>query len=538
MSTQKQQTTPTRNTARQGTIRPEHPHAKQLAKLQKLFKLTGNTTGAALVTGITIDSRDVRPGDIYVALEGARHHGAKFTNQAIQNGAVAIITDRDGNKLIGAEPRTRPAKHGGEPVAILQSPHPPRKTLGKLAAHIYNTETRTAPCYAVTGTNGKTSIIYMLAELARQAGYMPGLSSTAERRIGEQVVESSLTSPESTELHALIARMKECGVQQIAIEVSAQALIHGRLDGLLIDVAAFNNLSQDHLDDFADMENYYQAKRQLFTPAHAKQAVIVVDTPTGKRLARESEIPVTTLATTPGTPADWQLAVTARSLDGVRFALQGPTGEHFTGAVPILGDFMAENAALALIMLHKTGINIDKIKQNLDRGKIPVYIPGRMELMNKKETAALPRFYVDYGHTPGSFQALLEELTRVAPARTIFLFGGDGDRDTTKRTQMGEIAGTLADTVIVCDYNPRTENPAKIREQLLAGARNAKKADVHECEDPAAAIRLALKLANPEDIIVYAGPGHETHREIAGTFIPFSARAEVLKALEEARLQG
>lgn len=508
------------------SIRPKDPRPFHLVALTERFPLSVVGDIAEIVsTGVSLDSRDVRPGDIYVGMPGAKRHGAEFVGQAAELGAVAMLTDAAGAQL---------ATQAGSSLPVLVSEAHPRTILGAVAAAVYGTDDFSAKLFGVTGTNGKTSVVYLLAELLRAAGVTAGLSSTAERRVGDEVIPSNLTSPEASELHGLLARMAEAGVGGVAIEVSAQAVVRHRLDGVHFDVVAFNNFSQDHLDEFGDLETYFSAKLRLFNPEHATRGVVVVDTPHGQRIARESHIPVTRLATEYGREADWHLAITQQSLDGVSFVLQGPAGANFRGRVPVFGRFMAENAALALIMLHEAGITLDQVSAGLERGVIPVYIPGRLEEMT--ELTAGPRFYVDYGHTPGSFEAMLDALGEVAPGRIIFMFGADGDRDTTKREEMGRIAANGADTVIICDYHPRSEPPEKIRAQLLEGARSAGRAEVLEEADPRQAIRLAISLAEPGDVILYAGPGHEDHQEVAGTFIPYSARDEVRGALREAGL--
>ena len=509
------------------SIRPQHPAPVRLDELAVRFALEprGETAGVA-ATGVTLDSRDVRPGDLYAALPGARRHGASFATQAEAAGAVALLTDAEGAGI---------AREAGSALPILVSEQNPREILGEVAATVYATSDFGAKVFGITGTNGKTSVVYLLAELLRAAGFTPGLSSTAERRIGDEVIVSDLTSPEAPELHALLARMGERGVDGVALEVSAHAVERHRIDGVRFDVVAFNNFSQDHLDDFGDMETYFAAKLALFAPEHAERGVVVVDSPHGQRIARESRIPVTRLATEYGQDADWHLAITRQTIDGVSFVLQGPEGAHFRGSVPLFGRFMAENAALALIMLHEAGVPLARVEAGLDRGRIPVYIPGRLELMSSADAGG-PRFYVDYGHTPGAFEAMLDALGEVAPGKIIFLFGADGDRDTTKREEMGRIAGAGSDTVIVCDYHPRSEPPEAIRAQLIAGARSADRAEVIEEGDPRTAIRLAISLAGAGDVILYAGPGHEDYQEVAGQHLPYSARDEVRGALREAGL--
>ncbi|MFA5606497.1 MAG: UDP-N-acetylmuramoyl-L-alanyl-D-glutamate--2,6-diaminopimelate ligase [Leucobacter sp.] len=508
------------------SIRPRHPEAVELTRLAEQFGLRSTAALDGLhTTGITLDSRDVRPGDLYLGVPGTRRHGADFVRQAETLGAVAMLTDEAGAAL---------AQQAGTRMPVLVTAEAPREIAGAVAGAVYGSDRPQATVLGITGTNGKTSVVYLLAELLRAAGLTPGLSSTAERRIGDEVIVSDLTSPEAPVLHGLLARMIERDVNGIVIEVSAHAIERHRIDGVHFDVVAFNNLSQDHLDDFGDMETYFAAKLALFSPDHAERGVVVVDTVHGQRIAREARIPVTRLATEFGQDADWHLAVTRQTIDGVSFVLQGPGGVHFRGSVPTFGKFMAENAALALIMLHEAGIPVSQVEAGLERGRIPAYIPGRLELMS--EPGRGPRFFVDYGHTPGAFSAMLEALGEVAPGRIIFMFGADGDRDTTKRHEMGRIAAAGSDVLIVCDYHPRTEPPEAIRAQLIAGAREANHAQVIEEGDPRAAIRLAISIAGPDDVILYAGPGHEDYQEVAGKHIPYSARDEVRGALREAGL--
>ncbi|WP_157487167.1 Mur ligase family protein [Leucobacter salsicius] len=475
-------------------------------------------------TGVSLNSRDVREGDLYIGMPGANRHGAEFAQAAADSGAVAMLTDARGAELAA-----------GVALPVLVTERHPREIMGYVSAVVYGTDNYPGSVFGITGTNGKTSVVYVLAELMRAAGLVPGLSSTAERRVGDEVIPADLTSPESCELHGLLGRMAERDVNAVAIEVSAQAVVRHRLDGVHFDVVAFNNFSQDHLDEFGDLETYFAAKLALFTPEHAKRGVVVVDSPYGQRLARESQIPVTKLATEFGQEADWHLAVTRETLDAVSFVLQGPSGAHFRGSVPLFGKFMAENAALALIMLHEAGVPLAQIEAGLAKGRIPVYIPGRLEEMTTPESTG-PRFFVDYGHTPGAFEAMLDALGEVAPGKVIFMFGADGDRDTTKREEMGRIAAAGSDTLIVCDYHPRSEPPEAIRAQLIAGARTAHRAEIIEEGDPRAAVRLAISLAGPDDVILYAGPGHEDYQEVAGQKLPYSARDEVRAALREAGL--
>jgi len=473
------------------------------------------------VSGVTLSSRDAGAGDLYVGVPGRNVHGASFAADAVASGAVAVLTDEAGAEL---------AVDAGVPVLVTDDP---RAALGDVAAWVYRTGENPATLYAVTGTNGKTSVVYLLAAILQQLGVVTGLSSTAERRIGSTAVVSSLTTPEASELHALLARMREEEVRAIAIEVSAQALSRHRVDGLVFDVAGFTNLSHDHLDDYDGMEPYFQAKLDLFTPERARRAAVIVDSEWGRRIADTSRIPVTTLATVPGVEAEWRLEVTDETLERTGLRLAGPDGRAIETSVPLLGGFMAANAALAIVMLVESGYDLEAIAHALERdGGIDVYIPGRAERVSGDRG---PVVFIDYGHTPDAFQSTLHALRRVTSGRIVMVFGADGNRDATKRADMGAIAARGADTVVITDFHPRYEDPQAIRSALLAGARAAvPDADLHEVADPRAAFRAALAMASEGDVVLYAGPGHEDYREIAGEHLPYSARDDARLALSEA----
>nr|WP_286279436.1 UDP-N-acetylmuramoyl-L-alanyl-D-glutamate--2,6-diaminopimelate ligase [Naasia aerilata] len=454
-------------------------------------------------------------------MPGAKTHGARFAADARERGAVAVLTDAAGADL---------AADSGLPVLVTADP---RAAVGDVAAWVYRTGDRPPLLFAVTGTNGKTSVVYLLDAVLRQLGVTSGLSSTAERRIGDDAVVSSLTTPEATELHALLARMRETNVRAAAIEVSAQAMTQGRVGGLVFDVVGFTNLSHDHLDDYPDMGAYLAAKQALFDPDRARRGVVNVDSEWGRTVADEARIPVTTLATVPGVPADWTVAVTGESQLFTEFTLTGPGGSTLATRLPLFGRFMAANAALAIVMLVESGFEAEAIGHVLDRdGGIQVYIPGRTERVSGEGS---PAVYIDYAHTPDAFLNALDALRGLTPGRVIMVFGADGDRDKTKRDDMGSIAARGSDVVIITDFHPRTEDPAAIRATLLDAARRARPdGELYEIPDPRQALRRAIALASPGDSILYAGPGHEDYQEIAGVKHPYSARVDARLALQEA----
>ena len=504
------------------TLRPEHPVARPLAQLVADFGLEsrGDLDGVE-VTGVALSSAAVEPGDLYVGVPGRNAHGARFAAAAAESGAVAVLTDEEGAAI---------AAGSGLPIIVTQDA---RAALGAVAAWIYRTDENAASLFGVTGTNGKTSVVYLLNAILGQLGVVSGLSSTAERRIGSTAISSKLTTPEASELHALLARMREEAVRAVAIEVSAQALTRHRVDGIVFDVVGFTNLSHDHLDDYTAMDDYFAAKLELFQPDRARRGVVTVDSDWGRTLVERSRIPVTTLSSSAGGDAEWTMTVVDESVDFTEFVLEGPDGRHLQTRVPLLGWYMAANAALAIVMLVESGYDLGAIAQALDRdGGIDAFIPGRAERISGD---AGPVVFIDYGHSPDAFLSTLGALRKVTDGRIVMVFGADGDRDTTKRTDMGAIAARGSDAVVITDFHPRYEDPAAIRAALLEGARHAvPDLELYEVPDPRAAFRKALSLAGEGDVVLYAGPGHEEYQEVAGERIPYSAREDARLALREA----
>ncbi|MCD2441923.1 UDP-N-acetylmuramoyl-L-alanyl-D-glutamate--2,6-diaminopimelate ligase [Agromyces sp. SYSU K20354] len=503
-------------------LRPQHPSPRSLRGLADEFGFdVRGELGDLEVTGVGLSSSAARPGDLYVGVPGRNVHGAQFAAAAREAGAVALLTDEAGAVL---------AADVGLPILVADDA---RAALGDVAAWIHRTADNPATLFAVTGTNGKTSVVYLLYGILRQLGVVAGLTSTAERRIGDEAVTSSLTTPEASELHALLARMREVDVRAVGIEVSAQALSRHRVDGLVFDIAGFTNLSHDHLDDYATLEEYFEAKLELFRPGRARRGVVTVDSAWGERLAIEAGIPVTTLTTRADVAADWRLTVLDEEAAYTSFVLEGADGRRLETRVPLLGWYMAANAALAIVMLVDAGYEFARVAEVLERdGGIDAYIPGRAERISGERG---PIVYIDYGHSPDAFLQTLAAIRRFTTGRVIMVFGADGDRDTTKRAEMGAIAARGADVVVVTDFHPRFEDPAAIRAALIEGARAAvPDREIHEIADPREAFRAALALADEGDAILYAGPGHEDYHEVRGVKLPYSAREDSKQALRDA----
>ncbi|MBT1606104.1 Mur ligase family protein [Curtobacterium flaccumfaciens] len=527
-------------------LRPEHPTPRAVSELANAFGLrVVGSVDSIEITGVTLSATEVQPGDLFVGVHGANRHGAQFATEAAERGAVAVLTDQDGVALV--EP-------SGLPVLVVDDP---RAALGDVAAWVYRTHpdeaTDLPQLFAVTGTNGKTSTSYILEGILKQLGLVTGLSSTAERHIGSLSVTSRLTTPEASEMHALLARMRESEVRAVAVEVSAQALSRHRVDGIVFDVAAFTNLSHDHLDDYADMEEYYQAKLPLFQPEHARRGVVSLDTDWGHRVVQDSRIPVTTITVHPDVEAEWHVDIVEAHAAYTEFRLTGPEGRELTTRVPLIGWHMAANAALAIVMLVEGGFELGAIAHALESGHrrypdeddaserdgephrvsaIECYLPGRTERVSGEHG---PSVYVDFGHSADAFENTLAAVRQFTSGKVLMLFGADGDRDTTKRGDMARVAAAGSDILVVTDHHPRFEDAASIRKTLVDAARAAyPDHEIHEVSPPEAAIRTAVSLVGEGDSILWAGPGHQDYRDIQGVRTPYSARDEARAALREA----
>lgn len=505
-------------------LRPSAPPTRPLADLAAHVGASSTHDLSGLtVRGVTLATADLRSGELFVAVQGANRHGAELASHAVEQGAVAILTDDAGADLIA---------DSVVPVLVVDDP---RAVLGEVSAWIYGTgaDSDLPPMLAVTGTNGKTSVTHLMEGMLHGLGVVTGMSSTAERHIAGHVVPSRLTTPEASEMHALIALMRERDVQAILVEVSAQALTRHRVDGLVFDVAGFTNLSHDHLDDYRDMAEYLDAKAALFEPLRARRAVVCVDQPAGSAIAERAGIPVTTVLTPaiaedPGLAADWRVDIVGERHDGTTFTLTGPAGA-LTTTVPVIGPHMASNAALAIVMLLTAGWEWSALVDLVGGRRIEANLPGRIQRLSGPTGPAL---FLDFGHSPDAFAKTLEAVRRVTAGKVIMVCGANGDRDTTKRADMGRAAALGSDVLFITDQHPRSEDPATIRRALIDGALAARPdAVIHEVTPPEDAIAAAVALAGDEDAILWAGPGHQHYREIAGVRTPFDAEAAGRAAL-------
>jgi UDP-N-acetylmuramoyl-L-alanyl-D-glutamate--2,6-diaminopimelate ligase len=507
-------------------IRPASRPQRPLSALSTLLGVRLDPNSAAgkshspnelgFLSGLTLDSRSVEPGDLYVALPGSRVHGAAFCADAVAAGAVAVLTDPDG--------RSR-AVASGVPVFVLADP---RRRLGEIACWVYGNPSSRLRLIGVTGTSGKTTSTYLIESGLRAAGHLTGLVGGVEVRIGRERLASSLTTPEAPDLQALFAVMAERGVTAAAMEVSSHSLALGRVAGTSFDVAVFTNLSQDHLDFHADLEDYFRAKASLFMPPVV--GVVNIDDEYGRRLADSAPVPVTTFSAAGADGADWRAVDVRSGADGSTFRLVGPGGVEADASVGLAGVFNVANAVGALVALVEAGIRLEDAVAGV--AACPG-VPGRLERVPAPGLGLTA--FVDYSHKPGAVEAVLRSLRPVTQGNLIIVLGCGGDRDRAKRPMMGAAAASLADVAILTSDNPRSEDPLAILAAMLNGVLGVPREERGRViiePDRAAAIAQAVALAAPGDVIVVAGKGHETGQYVAGSVLPFDDRQVTAEALE------
>jgi len=465
---------------------------------------------ATTVTDVVLDTRKVAPGALFCCVPGARVDGHDLAGKALDAGAVALVVQR---------PLELEA-----PQLVVRGV---REALAPLAAAFFDHPSRRLDLVGVTGTNGKTTTTFLLEAIFRAAGRVPGVLGTVEVRIGDDRRPAIHTTPEAPDLQRLLAEMADAGVQAAAMEVSSHGLALHRVDGTRFEAAIFTNLTQDHLDFHADLDDYYLAKRRLFTPAFTPLAVVNLDDPHGRLLAATAKVAVVTTGT--AADADWRAANVAASLEGTGFRLSSPAGTRPV-RLRLAGQFNVANALGALAAADALGIDLDTAVAGLEA---LAGVPGRFERVDAGQPFTV---LVDYAHTPDSLDNLLRAARAVTGGRVIVVFGCGGDRDQAKRPLMGEIAGRLADVAVVTSDNPRSEAPEAIVDQVAEGvARSAGPGGFLVEADRRTAIRAALAMAAPGDAVLLAGKGHEQGQEFAGgRKIPFDDRqvaTEELRAL-------
>jgi UDP-N-acetylmuramoyl-L-alanyl-D-glutamate--2,6-diaminopimelate ligase len=479
---------------------------------ERLSRLAGLVDGRLfgpddpVIVDVTHDSRQVGAGSLFVAVRGMVVDGHGFIDQAMSMGASAVVCE--------------------EPI-VLSIPHilveDARASMAKLAAAVHRQPSHDLAVVGVTGTNGKTSVSFILESMLRSVGRMTGLIGTITTRIGDEQIPTLRTTPESTDFQRLLREMANRGAEVVVTEVSSHALRLGRVDETRFAVVGFTNLSQDHLDFHADMEDYYQSKRMLFDPRFSDVGVICVDDDWGSRLVNDTAIRVRTVSM--GTDADLTAKIVTRSLSGIELMVTFPDSDRRNVVVPLLGDFNAENALVAAGCALELGLSADEIVEGLSQAS-PA--PGRFELVSGEDPI---RVIVDYAHTPDGIGAAIASVRELSEGTVIAVIGAGGDRDRAKRPLMGA-SGSAADVLIVTSDNPRTEDPGAIIGEIMAGVSSTESIAI---VDRRTAIEAAVNRAADGDVVLVLGKGHERSQEIGDRVLPFDDRLVSRTALAARR---
>lgn len=469
------------------------------------------------VLGITVSTSDLENDWAFVGIPGTRHHGARFSIDAANSGAALIITDQDGVSL---------AEEAGLPILVVNDP---RSAAGILSQALYGDAHQALTLVGVTGTNGKTTTTYFVrAALEPKFGHGAVLGTVELDTGSEQFSNGSRTTQESPVVHRALAYAAENGTRAGVVEVSSHAMSLDRVKGLTFDVSLFTNLQHDHLDYYKTMDRYLEAKAMLFAPEVSKRGVVVVDDQYGRQLAREAAIPVVAVQVLTDDDPDigdiplWHATNIQPDMQsgGSSFQLESPEGTKFQALSPIPGPANVQDAAVALVGAAQLGVPMEDAIAALS--KAPA-VPGRMQWIPSNLEEG-PRVLVDYAHTPEGVQILLDVIRELTPGRIIAVFGTDGDRDATKRAPLAKIFAKNAEVLWVTDENPRWEDPVAIRKELLDAIKEVRPQmeDVIEVTTSRRdAIREAIRMGEPGDLVVITGKGAEPYQEYRGVFHQF-----------------
>ena len=451
---------------------------------------------------VTHDSREAGPGTLFVAIVGQTHDGHDYIDQALSAGASAVCVERPGNR--------------GIPELVVRDT---RAALGQLAAEVHGHPSRSLAVVGVTGTNGKTTVTHYVEALLNGAGVRTGLIGTIASRVGDELLPSVRTTPEASDFQRMLAQMRQSGAESVAVEVSSHALALNRIDATRFAVAAFTNLSQDHLDFHGSMTAYREAKERLFSEFEVGTAVLNIDDPVGSAIAGWFEGDVVTV----GAGGHFAAEEIEPVPGGTGFTLRAPGGTYEVIA-PVFGSFNVSNLAVAIACASLVGPSVRDLVPLLEDLRA---VPGRFEIVSQEDE---PLVVVDYAHTPDGIRMAVATGREFASGRVIVVFGAGGDRDSAKRPLMGR-AASGADRVFVTSDNPRSEDPDAIIDQVTSGitADHAREADRRK------AINSAIAEAGPGDVVLILGKGHESGQERAGETVPFDDREVARTALDVLR---
>jgi UDP-N-acetylmuramoyl-L-alanyl-D-glutamate--2,6-diaminopimelate ligase len=465
------------------------------------------------VESIAYDSRRVQRNGLFVALRGEKADGHEFIGSAIEKGASVIVTQRE-------------EQHPRVTCLVVENT---RAALADLSANFYGHPAWKLKLAAVTGTNGKTTTTFLIKHICEKAGLRCGLIGTVRYEIGERILPAIRTTPESLDLQELLAQIVNAGCRAAAMEVSSHALAQDRTRGLEWNVAVFTNLTQDHLDFHGTMESYFDSKAKLFSRLGSQEkkrkpvAIVNIDDRYGEQLLKKIDQGVAVVSYGRSVRADFRASNYRVEFSGTSYQLDAH-GKSYLVRVPLIGGFNVANSVAALAAANTLGISLRDAVLSL--GKSP-QVPGRLELVPAKRQFQV---FVDYAHTPDALRNVLKTLRELEPHRLVVVFGCGGNRDREKRPLMGEIVDQHSDYAIITSDNPRKEDPNAIIVEIEKGFRSTR---YEKMVDRTQAIDRAITLAQPRDIVLIAGKGHENYQEFADHTVPFDDIQVARRAIED-----
>ena len=490
-------------------IRPISDYVKSVSELANFIGIESSLE--LNFTGITSDSRSVVTGDLFVALPGTNAHGAGFIDEVIKSGAIGVITDDAGAKLIGTK----------LPVIIIPNP---RQVLGDICSWFYGSPSSAMQVIGITGTNGKTTTTTILNQILQFAGKSTGVIGTIGIEIGYENIAASFTTPEASELQSLLATMHERHISQVSMEVSSHALEARRVAGTKFAMVGFTNLTQDHLDFHGDMATYFAAKSKLFTPEFSELAFVNIDDSYGRKLFESPQIAMISIARE-NRNAQWHFERIEQTSQGYLVAIRGTGGILIEGELKLIGEHNLDNLLMAAAIASQ--LEIDPIVI----GNSFLHLKGAVGRLESVDIGQKFLALVDYAHTPDAVARVLATLRKSVSGRIIAVLGCGGDRDKAKRPIMGRELLEGSDLAIFTSDNPRSEVPEEILAEMIGNLKlketSAKLVDRRE------AIAFAVASALPGDCVVILGKGHEVGQEISGKKFAFDDRIELARAIEE-----
>ncbi len=444
------------------------------------------------INSLSCDTKEENKNGIYFCIKGLKVDGHKFAKEAIDKGAVCLVVE----KYLDL----------GVTQILVENT---RSAMSEISSIFYQTDKSKMKFIGITGTNGKTTTTFIIKDILKSLGKSAGLIGTEGIYINDELLPNNLTTPDPINLHKTINKMEKSGCEYCVMEASAHAIALNKIDNIYYDVVGLSNITKDHLDFFLNMENYIKCKADLFDSRHAKTGVVNTDAKYTKDIVKKSNLEILTI----GKDAGLKIEEIKQSVKGNEFLLNYNNKQHKI-KTNLIGEYNVYNLTLALGCLLELGFNLKDIAKTVNQTKFEV--PGRLNFINTEENFNI---IIDYAHTPDGIKNVLSTIKKMPVEKVITVFGCGGNRDKTKRNEMGQTSLNLSDYVIVTSDNPRNENPETIIDEIVSGIESKKMVRI---TDRKSAIEYALSIAKQNDVVAILGKGNENYQEIKGEKIPYS----------------